>query len=72
MPLTYQLTIGLDIGGTKVMAGVVDPLGNVIERTRRETPTQDPTRTEDVIAIPEVDVADAEAAQGELEQACAA
>jgi|GEM_PF-6515360 len=29
------------------------------------------TRTEDVIAIPEVDVADAEAAQGELEQACA-
>lgn len=30
------------------------------------------TRTEDVIAIPEVDVADAEAAQGELEQACAA
>ena len=33
-----MLTIGVDIGGTKVAAGVVDEGGNVLDRSRRETP----------------------------------
>jgi len=32
------LAIGIDIGGTKVAGGVVDADGNVIHRTRRDTP----------------------------------
>lgn len=35
------LTIGVDIGGTKVAAGVVDESGKVIEQTRRDTPAHD-------------------------------
>jgi glucokinase len=44
------LTIGVDIGGTKVAAGVVDEEGAIIAMTRRDTPADDPMRTEDVIA----------------------
>jgi glucokinase-like ROK family protein len=44
------LTIGIDIGGTKVAAGVVDPEGNILDRLRRDTPTKDPRETEDAIA----------------------
>ena len=43
------LTIGVDIGGTKVAAGVVDEQGVIIARTRRETPGHDVVETEDVI-----------------------
>jgi glucokinase len=50
MALTYQLTIGIDVGGTKVAAGVVDPEGNVVDRLRMDTPTKDPKQTEDAIA----------------------
>ena len=32
------LTIGIDIGGTKVLGGVVDNLGNILETTRKDTP----------------------------------
>ena len=32
------LTVGIDIGGTKVLAGVVDSSGRVLERQRRDTP----------------------------------
>ena len=32
------LAIGVDIGGTKVAAGVVDDQGRVIDSTRRPTP----------------------------------
>jgi glucokinase len=35
------LTMGIDIGGTKVLAGVVDPDGNVLAHTRRDTPAED-------------------------------
>ena len=35
------LTIGVDIGGTKVLAGVVDPGGTIIEQARRDTPADD-------------------------------
>ena len=44
------LTIGVDIGGTKVAAGVVDPEGAILETTRRDTPADDPVKTADVIA----------------------
>ena len=44
------LAIGVDIGGTKVAAGVVDADGRILARLRRDTPAQDPGRTEDVIA----------------------
>jgi glucokinase len=50
MALTQQLTIGIDIGGTKVAAGVVDPEGHVLERMRMDTPTKHPKDTEDAIA----------------------
>jgi glucokinase len=44
------LTIGVDIGGTKVAAGVVDGDGKIVASTRRDTPADDPMRTADVIA----------------------
>jgi glucokinase len=50
MPFIHALTIGVDIGGTKVAAGVVDPEGNVLERLRRDTPSTSPRATEDTIA----------------------
>jgi glucokinase len=37
-----SLAIGVDIGGTKVLGGVVDPDGTVIEQARRDTPADDP------------------------------
>lgn len=40
-----SLTIGVDIGGTKVLGGVVAPDGEVLAQTRRPTPAQDPTGT---------------------------
>jgi glucokinase len=44
------LAIGVDIGGTKVAAGVVDQDGRILARLRRDTPAHDPGKTEDVIA----------------------
>jgi glucokinase len=44
------LTIGVDIGGTKVATGVVDQDGRILARARRDTPAHDPEKTEDVIA----------------------
>jgi glucokinase len=44
------MTIGVDIGGTKVAAGVVDENGTIVAATRRETPADDPAKTADVIA----------------------
>lgn len=43
------LAIGVDIGGTKVAAGVVDEQGRVIDRERRPTPDHDVADTEKVI-----------------------
>ncbi|PWJ49885.1 glucokinase [Quadrisphaera granulorum] len=39
--LASAFTIGIDIGGTKIAAGVVDADGRVVARTRRETPARD-------------------------------
>lgn len=44
------LTIGVDIGGTKVAAGVVDERGTILATTRRITPAEDTARIQDVIA----------------------
>jgi glucokinase len=44
------LAIGVDIGGTKVAAGVVDEDGTIIDTERRSTPSQDVVDTERVIA----------------------
>lgn len=44
------LTIGIDIGGTKVAGGVVDADGQVLARQRRDTPGRNPHDTEDTIA----------------------
>jgi glucokinase len=43
------LAIGIDIGGTKVAAGVVDENGNVLARAKRRTPTRDPAHLVDVV-----------------------
>ncbi|MEV1011037.1 ROK family glucokinase [Streptomyces sp. NPDC049881] len=53
-------TVGIDIGGTKVMAGVVDPEGNVVERVRTETPdkSKSPKVVEDTIAELVLDLSD--------------
>ncbi|MGN6599214.1 MAG: ROK family glucokinase [Actinomycetes bacterium] len=47
-----RLTVGVDIGGTKVAAGVVTPEGGVLELLRTETPskTKSATVVEDTIA----------------------
>ena len=45
-----SLTIGVDVGGTKVAAGLVDEQGRVLARTRRPTPSASPADVEDVIA----------------------
>jgi glucokinase len=40
-----SLTIGVDIGGTKVLGGVVGPDGQVLAQARRPTPAHDPVGT---------------------------
>jgi glucokinase len=44
------LTIGIDVGGTKVAAGVVDEDGTIVEHLRRPTPAQEPEKVAEVIA----------------------
>jgi glucokinase len=46
--MTY--TIGVDVGGTKVAAGVVDEEGKVLISTRRPTPSESPDHVEETIA----------------------
>lgn len=44
------LTIGVDVGGTKIAAGVVDEEGRIVARARRESPATDSGAIEDAIA----------------------
>ncbi|MGC9667273.1 ROK family glucokinase [Planosporangium sp. 12N6] len=44
-----SLTIGVDIGGTKVLGGIVGPDGEVLAEARRPTPAQDPAGTATMI-----------------------
>jgi glucokinase len=48
-PAPSGLAIGVDIGGTKVAAGLVDQEGRVLARARRLTPSRDPAAVEDTI-----------------------
>jgi glucokinase len=41
--------VGVDIGGTKIAAGVVDEKGTVLEKVRRPSPTADPLALRDAI-----------------------
>ena len=43
------LNIGVDVGGTKVAAGIVDEGGCLVRSLTRRTPSHDPSRTLDVI-----------------------
>jgi glucokinase len=43
-------TVGVDIGGTKVAGGVVNPAGQISDRVVRETPGTSPAAVEDTIA----------------------
>jgi glucokinase len=45
-----SLTIGVDVGGTKVAAGVVDIHGRIVEKLKRSTPAARPDDTADVIS----------------------
>ena len=45
-----SLVIGVDVGGTKVAAGVVDEKGEVLTLVRRRTPSTSDDQTADVIA----------------------
>jgi glucokinase len=45
-----SLTIGVDVGGTKVAAGVVDRQGRIVEKLKRATPSASPPQTADSIA----------------------
>lgn len=48
--MAERLAIGIDIGGTKVAAGVVDTDGHILERSRRQTPTTSPAAVLDTIS----------------------
>jgi glucokinase len=50
-PTAQLLAIGIDIGGTKVAGGLVDPVGQIVRRTRRDTPhrSKSPGVVEDTI-----------------------
>jgi glucokinase len=43
------LAIGVDIGGTKILGGVVDDRGQVLAETQRDTPADDVARTRELI-----------------------
>jgi glucokinase len=51
------LTIGVDVGGTKVAGGVVDEQGMVLAQTRRDTPADDQEGTRDTIVAVALDLA---------------
>lgn len=47
--MSSALTIGVDIGGTKIAAGVVDAEGNILAKTLRPSSPDDPSGIEDAI-----------------------
>jgi glucokinase len=52
------LTIGVDVGGTKVAGGVVDDKGTVLAQNRRDTPAEDQAGTRDTIVAVAAELAD--------------
>lgn len=53
-----SLTVGVDVGGTKLTAGVVDEAGLILERTRTSTSGEDPTGLHRVLAATVADLRD--------------
>ena len=49
IPRWDPLTVGIDVGGSKVLAGVVDSHGRVLAKDRRETPGSSVQAVEDTI-----------------------
>ena len=45
-----SLTIGVDVGGTKIAGGVVDEQGQIVDQLRVESPAQDAEAIEEAIA----------------------
>ena len=43
-------SIGVDVGGTKILAGLVDDSGNVVSTARRPTPRNDATEVLNVVS----------------------
>jgi len=41
LPPSRNLAVGVDIGGTKIAAGLVDEVGNLLRRSARATPSSD-------------------------------
>ncbi len=62
-----MLTIGVDVGGTKVAAGLVDEAGTILARTRQRTPSASPVDVEDVIASCVADLRERTPAGAEVE-----
>ncbi len=58
------VAIGVDVGGTKIAAGLVDDAGGVRRRTRRETPTRDAAGSLAVISDAILELAAAATADG--------
>ncbi|MEI6620592.1 MAG: ROK family glucokinase [Actinomycetes bacterium] len=44
-----SLTVGIDIGGTKIASGLVDEAGNVVQSDRLATPSRNPESVENAI-----------------------
>lgn len=53
-----SLTVGIDVGGTKIAAGVVAEDGTVLESTRRESPATEPAAIAESIAAIVAEYAD--------------
>lgn len=49
-------TIGVDVGGTKIAAAVVDQRGRIIEKVRKQTPARQPTVLIDAIIAAATDL----------------
>lgn len=48
--MSGTLACGVDVGGTKILGGVVDEAGRVVEELRRESPARHPDAMEETIA----------------------
>ncbi len=57
-----SLAIGVDIGGTKVAAGIIDEDGRVLDRERRDTPGSSAEQTASVM----IDLVEALAARHDV------
>src|SRR5262245_18775710 len=56
--LAVSLAIGVDVGGTKIAAGVVDEKGGIIEMVKRPTPAANATKTIEMIADAVIELLD--------------